>query len=101
MHSVQTIEDYISFMRANIPNAIEIFTSGNCGGFARMLDKMFHGGEIHHNICHAVWYFNEEYYDITGRITKEQLESPMYSGMRPIMDMGLDKAIEILKPRYK
>ena len=101
MYFEDTILDYIELVRNSVPDAVEVFTKGNCGPFALMLLKTFPGGEILNNVNHTVYEYNGEMYDITGKISYEKLKNDsLYSGMIPIIEYGLDAAIIKLKPRY-
>lgn len=95
MHTEQEILDFIELIRESVPNAVEVFTKGNCGSFARILNKTFSGGNILHNIDHAVFEYQGVYYDITGNVTGE------YEGMIPIEEYGIEKAINLLKNKYE
>lgn len=102
MYFEDTILDYISLVRDSVPNALEVFTKGNCGPFALMLLKTFPGGKIMNNVSHTVYEYNGEYYDITGKIPYDAIDNDsLYKNMVPILEYGLDKAIMKLKPRYK
>ena len=102
MYFEDTIIDYIDLVRDSVPEAIKIFTEGNCGSFARMLNKTFPGGKILHNIDHAVYEYHGNYYDITGRIKRKTVKkNKLYQNMIPIEEYGIDEAIILLKPKYK
>lgn len=101
MFSEQEIIDYIELVRDSVPNAIEIFTKGNCGSFSLMLMKTFPGGEIKNLVGgHLIYEYNDQWYDITGAIPNRKYK---YEDAEPIIRSGKDlyKAIRLLKPRYK
>ena len=89
----EEILEYIEFMREYIPNAVEVFTNGNCVGFAMMLERKFPGGEVLDNLSHACYRYNKVCYDITGQIVMPQ-------GSRPIEQYGIRKIYQLLKPKY-
>lgn len=91
MYFEDEILDYIELVRSSVPNAVEVFTKGNCGPFARMLMKTFPGGDICYD-GHCTYLYNGQHYDIRGSVE---------SSAEPIMIHGLDKTIQVLKPNYK
>lgn len=95
MHTEQEILDFIELIRESVPNAVEVFTKGNCGSFARILNKTFSGGNILHNIDHAVFEYQSLWYDITGNVTNK------YQNMKLIEEYGIEKAINLLKNRFE
>ena len=95
MYFEDTILDYIELVRNSVPDAVEVFTQGNCGPFALMLLKTFPGGEILNNVDHTIYEYHGEWYDITGKIPNGK-----YNNMIPIIEYGLDAAIIKLKPKY-
>ncbi len=97
MYFEDTILDYIELVRNSVPNAVEVFTQGNCGPFALMLMKTFPGGEILNlEIGHRVYQYHGNIYDITGIINDKY----DWDTTIPILDYGLDKAMQLLKPNY-
>ena len=91
-----TILDYIELVRDSVPNAIEVFTQGNCGPFSLMLMKTFPGGEIKDLMGHRIYEYRGNWYDITGLVKGDY----KYENAVPILDYGLDKAMQLLKPNY-
>lgn len=97
MYFEDTILDYIELVRNSVPNAIEVFTKGNCGPFSLMLLKTFPGGEIKELFGHRLYEYKGNWYDITGKVKTDY----NYQDAIPILDLGLDKAIQLLKPKYE
>ncbi len=95
------IIDYIELVRSAVPDAVEVFTNGNCGPFALMLMKTFPGGEIKNFIDgHRVYEYQGQFYDINGILENDKYK---YEDAIPIITTGkdLDKALLLLKPNYK
>ncbi|MEX0313429.1 MAG: hypothetical protein AB3N18_04565 [Allomuricauda sp.] len=76
-HRHVDILEYIEFMRECIPNAVEIFTKGNCISFGLILEKQFPGGVVLWDDNHACYKYNNQHYDITGGIDKPKNSRPL------------------------
>lgn len=87
------ILSFIELVQDSVPNAIEVFTKGNCTSFALMLATAFPGGRVLHNIDHAVYEYNGFEYDITGHVSLE-------NGMR-IEEYGVLEIKNFLKNNYR
>lgn len=94
MRQIHEIENFISIIRDSVPNAVEVYTRGNCTSFARILEITFPGGRVMHNISHACYKYAGLCYDITGNI-KEPKNS------RPIEDFGIRQIMTLTKNNYK
>lgn len=105
MYFEDEIIDYIELVRSAVPNAVEVFTQGNCGAFALMLMKTFPGGEIENFSCgHRVYSYRGQSYDITGALWDgEKYKNPAYKNPEPIIKTGkdLNKGLLMLRANYK
>lgn len=88
-----SIIKFIELFRNSVPNAKEIFMKGNCTSFARILSIAFPGGQVLHNIDHAVYEYHGLCYDITGEVEKPK-------GALPIEEYGLEMILELTKNNY-
>ena len=98
MYFDEEIISYIELVRNAVPNAIDVFTNGNCGSFAMMLMRTFSAGRILNTPeGHLIYEYGGRDYDIRGDVTG------LYKGVKcvDIMDYGLIRAISLVKPRYK
>lgn len=95
----QEILSFIKLVRDAVPDAVKVFTEGNCGSFARMLLYAFPDGKIlHHYPRHFVFEHGPNIYDITG-VVNGQYE---YLALTPIKELGdINTIIHELTPRYK
>lgn len=93
MYTCNEIIKFIKFFKSSVPNAEEIFTKGNCTSFARLLSMVFPGGQVLHNMDHAVYLYDNFYYDITGMARKPE-------GAIPIEEYGLEMMLELTKNNY-
>lgn len=99
------VVDFIELMQRAVPNAIEVFTCGNCGPFALILSKAFPGGEIKYipKAGHAVYEYRSQWYDITGQITNKFMKDNKieYSDAYEIFSYyGAGKAMLYLRANY-
>lgn len=96
---VQEILSFIDLIRSSVPNAIEVFTEGNCGSFSRMLLYAFPEGRIMYlQPRHFVFEYEHSIYDITGCVNKEY----DYKKLIYLEDVGdINTLICELTPRYK
>lgn len=95
MYMSDQILFFISLIRDSVPNAVEVYTQGNCGVFALILLDRF-GGEIYYNNSHCVLHYNGSFYDITGDVTNEYREANMI----PLTEFGISELVRTLKPKY-
>lgn len=95
----QKILSFIDLVRSSVPNAVEVFTQGNCGSFARMLLYAFPEGKIYEYLKdHFVFEHGGLLYDITGEVTGKY---PM-ENLIDINDYAdINELICNLTPRYK
>lgn len=94
----QEILSFIELVRNSVPNAIEVFTEGNCGSFARMLLYAFPEGKILYIYPrHFVFECGHSIYDITGEVNGQY----DYKKLIPLNEIGdINKIICELTPRY-
>lgn len=90
----QDILEFCEFMREAVYDAVPMFTRGNCVHFAMLLERQFPGGQVYHNIDHATYEYNGEFYDITGDVV-------MPKNSKPIESYGVNQIRAFLKPKYK
>ena len=64
------INRIISLLRESIPNAVEIYTKGNCFKFALLMCSIVKEGDIYYDEHHATYHFKGKFYDITGEVEK-------------------------------
>ena len=95
----QEILSFIKLVRDAVPNAVEVFTEGNCGSFARMLLYVFPEGKLlYYKPRHFVFEMGHSIYDITGVVNGKY----EYSKLIPIEEIGdINEIIHELTPRYK
>lgn len=95
----QKILSYIELVRSSVPNAVEVFTQGNCGSFARMLLYAFPEGEILKYLDdHFVFHSGRHIYDITGNVDDKY----DYNKLAKLESIGnINKIICQLTPKYK
>lgn len=92
--TIYQVEDFIEHIRDCVPNAIEVFTKGNCTSFAILLAKAIPGGKVLHNLDHAVYEYNGHCYDITGEVPKPK-------NAIPIEEYGIIQIVSLLRNNYK
>lgn len=90
------IETFIAYIRRYVPNAVELFTEGECIGFAMILKSVFRQGTIMFDHSHAVFKLHDRHYDITGHIANDKL-SP---NLIPFVDFGILLMDKWLKPKW-
>lgn len=91
--------DFIELIQRAVPNAIEVFTKGNCGSFALILAKAFPGGEIKDLKGHIIYEIDKQWYDITGIVSNENIE---YTDAVEIFSKyGVGKAMIYLRNNYE
>lgn len=94
------ILSFIKLMNESVPDAQEVFTSGNCGCFARILLFAFPRGKIlEHWQTHYVFELDGISYDIRGEVTDLYREielTPLSLEMKDINGI-----ISSLEPRYQ
>lgn len=88
------VEVYCAFMRKAVPNAVEVFTKGNCFMFAALLDDRFPGGRIVDDGDHAAYIYKGRCYDITGAIDFGGYETNLRG--RSIIEI-----MNLTQPRYE
>lgn len=93
MHPELDIEGYIDFLRECIPNAVKVFTNGNCTSFAMLLEQRFPGGTVMHNIDHSTYLYNGHHYDVTGIVSAPK-------GTKPLMSWGPWLVKSLMKNNY-
>lgn len=92
-YTVEEIEDFIELFRESVPNAVEVYTQGNCTSFAMILSEAFHGGTVCHNISHATFEYKGLHYDITGQVEKPK-------GTMPLTEYSPMEIRSLMKNRY-
>jgi len=93
MYNYNDIIDTIKLYQEYIPNAVNIFTKGNCYGFALILQDRFPGGEIYTDESHAIYVYNRLGYDITGNV-----EIKNHIPLREYSEIEIKQR---LQPKYK
>ena len=88
------IEEYLEIIREGVPNAVEIFTKGNCITIPLLLKITFPGGIVLHNIDHACYQYNGICFDINGNIKKPK-------NSKPISEYDIVKIRSLLKNNYE
>lgn len=91
----QEILDYIELIRDAVPNAIEVFTQGNCGSLALILSCPFNG-EIKDLYGHIIFEYKGIWYDITGVVETDY----KYEEAISLNELGVYDLSRRLKNRY-
>lgn len=87
---IHEIENFIKIIRDSVPNAIQVYTEGNCTSFARILEIAIPGGKVMHNISHSCYKYKGLCWDITGNIKEPK-------GSIPIEEYGIRKIMTLTK----
>lgn len=86
---------FIQLLRDSIPNSVEIYTKGNCGAFALILQSKYPEGIILYNEDHCIFEYGRHEYDITGDVTNK------YPGMIPLDNYIEYDKLKILQNSYE
>lgn len=93
------ILEYIKVVNEAVPNAVEVFTSGNCGSFARMLLFAFPEGVIFdYAQDHFVFGFGGNLYDITGNVTSKYNDESKLTNIA--LHLNINEMMADLSPKY-
>lgn len=97
------ILDFIDVVRDAVPNAVEVFTQGNCGSFALILAKAFPGGTIKYIIKngHTIYEYGPEWYDITGKYDLDTNKVKYDDAYDLFEHFGAGRAMIYLRNNYK
>jgi len=77
----------INTIRNSFPDAVEIYTRGGCYQFYLILQSIFPEAKAYYDSDHIITKIGETYYDITGRVKKENhLEVNTYYDHIGLMD---------------
>lgn len=60
------ILNFIEIIRDSFPQATEVYTSGSCFQFYRILKRVYSEAEAYYNISHVITKIGRYYYDING-----------------------------------
>jgi len=83
---------FIELVRECFPNAQKICTEGSCIRFALILKHQYPKGQILYNSNHAIFEYENRFYDING-FTKK-------TNHIPLTDYGIIQLDNILKLKY-
>lgn len=87
---------FCEIVRNATPNAIEVYTRGNCGAFALMLNIAFPGGTIKNAQGHRIYEYQGQWYDIEG-YSKTTCK---YESATDFGDLSVPEILNLLKPRH-
>ena len=60
------ILSFIGRVRDSFPEAVDVYTQGSCIKFAMILLELMPAGRILYNSDHAIFEYENNYYDING-----------------------------------
>jgi hypothetical protein len=92
--TINDIEDFLEILREGVPDAVNVFTMGNCATVVLLLAKAFPGGEVYHDTGHLYYVYNKLAYDIQGNVE-------ISDSAERVRDLGVIQIRQLLKNNYK
>lgn len=94
MHKVPFTEilRFIELIRECFPDAREVCTKGSCIRFALVLKHQYPSGNIYYNGHHAIFEYDNKFYDINGLTKKD--------GHIPLIKYGIVMLDKLLNLSY-
>lgn len=83
------IDMTIQLLRDSFVGADDVYTNGSCVRFAYFLKHLYPEGEVYYDNNHAIFKYNGNYYDITGR-----LEGISDGDYLPIREFGINLLVD-------
>ena len=72
-----TVLFFIQTIRNSFGGSVEVYTKGSCYQFYKILKQVFPQATAWYNIDHVITEINGKFYDITGRVKKDDTYFPV------------------------
>ena len=93
MENITHILKTIELIRDSFSNSVNVYTNGSCVKLAMILKHLYPEGDIYYDVDHAIFKYDNNYYDINGFAQKND-------GHIPLMEYGLLMAYDIMNLKY-
>jgi hypothetical protein len=67
----------IKLIRDSFDGSVEVYSKGSCIKFAMILKHLYPNGTILYDSNHAIFKFDEYFYDINGEVEKNKNHIPL------------------------